>query len=358
MTQHIKQHMDNSIHIYVDSNMLANGGLMEYTRLSQENIKEKIGKRIYITFMCRDVEIKTQKDGKTEYMNMSIQDRDNIETGVKLFQLNEYHRTMIIPGCVYSAAIDVQRYEYSKNGYSLVIYNIGMVSEDGNEYFDWDSRTNICAEYIKNRIDRISDATYRDITRAIINGNWNKFVMYPAANSIHHSQLGGLCVHTYEVMKYAENMANTIIEINNMDIDIDLLVAACALHDIGKIKEFSVDSRSGKSEYSPSAALITHVITAVEVIIAAENKLIADRGGLTEEDCHKIELLKHCILAHHGKLEYGSPIEPSIPEAYIISKADGMSADVYRFEQAYKEMDRKTSKTTWNSGKIEKYYKK
>ena len=36
--------------------------------------------------------------------------------------------------------------------------------------------------------------------------------------------------------------------------------------------------------------------------------------------------MKHCILAHHGELEYGSPKKPALPEAVALSYADNIDA--------------------------------
>lgn len=332
---------------------------MEYERLANIKISEHIGKRIYVQFMCKDVVTKAKKDGSGEYMSIAIQDRNVIETGVKLFQVTSYHREMIKPGWVYSAAIDVQEYDCAKNGYSLKIYNIELISVESADYLDWCSGRGEAADNIVKTIEGISDKVYGTITKVIMSENWNDFVIYPAANSMHHYQLGGLCVHTNEVLECSKKIAEVAIATMGVqDIDIELIEASAILHDIGKIKEFSLDRHTGITGYSSEAALQSHVTKAMEYIDEVVLRYSLGSLGNSLKEAEKIRLLKHCVLAHHGKREYGSPIEPSIIEAYIISKADGISADICRFNKAYDEMGDQESMTTWNSGKIEVYYKR
>lgn len=331
---------------------------MEYKRLADVDLKEYIGKRVFVTFLCRDVQLKLLKDDVTEYMSLAIQDRHKVENGVKIFNLTDYHREMVKAGFIYSAAIDVQRYEQAKGGYGLKVYNISMVGDNRDEYMDWCDGISQAANGILSAIENIGNNTYKEIVKSIMYSNWKKFAMYPAAKSMHHSALGGLCVHTYEVLECARAISNVIkIELKKSDMDMDLVSATCILHDIGKLAEFNVDEMTGRSEYSPEAALVTHIITAVELIdeVAITLKLGKYSGNAEEEK--EIKLLKHCILSHHGKLEYGSPIEPSTIEAYIVSKADGISADVEMFSRAYSGMSDNTSMAVWSGGKLLTYYK-
>lgn len=331
---------------------------MEYTRLAEIDLKQHIGKRVFVTFMCKDVEIKEKKDGKSHYMCLTIADRQVEETGAKIFDLTDYHKTMVRAGCVYSAAIDVQKYEQSKNGYTLVIYNISMRGDDGRDYFNWADNINESANSIREIMGTINTPVYASIVQKIMASNWEKFIMYPAANSMHHSQLGGLCVHTNEVLTISLAIAQMLLYNKQIDeLNLDLIKTAAILHDIAKVEEFTVDMRSGKSEYSEQAALTTHITLAVEYI--DRECMLMNIGKYSSDGVGKreIELLKHCILSHHAKKEYGSPIEPSTIEAYIISRADTISADTYRFKQTLRDMQVGESKTTWSSGKIEIYYK-
>ena len=43
--------------------------------------------------------------------------------------------------------------------------------------------------------------------------------------------------------------------------------------------------------------------------------------------------LQHCILAHHGELEYGSPKKPAIIEAVALNLADNTDAKMETFTE-------------------------
>lgn len=70
-----------------------------------------------------------------------------------------------------------------------------------------------------------------------------------------------------------------------------------------------------------------------------------------------MELLKHCLAAHHGKMEYGSPVTPHIPEANILNIADNLSADMYRFNRSFKDIEPGQSTTYWSGGSMVVTYK-
>ena len=70
-----------------------------------------------------------------------------------------------------------------------------------------------------------------------------------------------------------------------------------------------------------------------------------------------VSLLKHLILSHHGKKEYGSPIEPNCPEAYILNLADLLSAEMFRYNKTFNQMEPGTSQSTWLGGNMVCTYK-
>ena len=67
--------------------------------------------------------------------------------------------------------------------------------------------------------------------------------------------------------------------------------------------------------------------------------------------------MKHCIFAHHGKKEYGSPIEPHCPEAYILNIADGLSAEMFRYNKTFESLEKANSNTVWTCGQMVVTYK-
>ena len=90
-------------------------------------------------------------------------------------------------------------------------------------------------------IDKIQDENLNSFLKNFFNEHQEKIKITPAAKVMHHNYVGGLVVHTLECLKYAEiNM-----ETSNYKFNKDHILAACLLHDIGKIFEYTIDLESG-----------------------------------------------------------------------------------------------------------------
>lgn len=140
-----------------------------------------------------------------------------------------------------------------------------------------------------------------------------KFWSWPAATGIHHNYQGGLAKHSLGVCKTAIAIAETY---NKENISMDVLVAGALLHDIGKIEEYQQDGK--RTIYGN---LIPHPIAGLEDVILTATSI--DKNLLSDT---KFIMLKHIILSHHNKLEFGSPVQPGILEAAIIARADESDA--------------------------------
>lgn len=138
-----------------------------------------------------------------------------------------------------------------------------------------------------------------------------RFKFHSAAKSVHHGFVGGLLEHTLSVTKLSAYFADNYKILNK-----DLLVCAAMFHDIGKLEELSTFP---ENDYTDEGQLLGHImIGAME--IAERIKTI---DGFPVKLTHEME---HCILAHHGELEYGSPKKPALPEAVALSYADNIDA--------------------------------
>lgn len=137
------------------------------------------------------------------------------------------------------------------------------------------------------------------------------FRFHSAAKSVHHGFVGGLLEHTLSVMKLCEYYAGYYPGINR-----DLLLTAAMFHDIGKTKELSVFP---ENDYTDDGQLLGHIIIGTEMV----GERIRTIPGFPEKLATE---LKHCILAHHGELEYGSPKKPALLEALALNFADNTDA--------------------------------
>ena len=138
-----------------------------------------------------------------------------------------------------------------------------------------------------------------------------RFCFHSAAKSVHHGFVGGLLEHTLSVMKLCDYYTEAYPMLKR-----DLLLTAALFHDIGKTKELSAFP---ENDYTDDGQLLGHIIIGTEM--AAER--IKEIPGFPEKTAVE---LKHCILAHHGELEYGSPKKPALLEALALSFADNTDA--------------------------------
>lgn len=139
----------------------------------------------------------------------------------------------------------------------------------------------------------------------------HRFSTSSAAKSVHHGFIGGLLEHTLGVVRICAYMADHYPVLNR-----DLLLTAAIFHDIGKTKELSAFP---KNDYTDDGQLLGHIVIGTEMIHDAAAKIEHFPAGLEMD-------LKHCILAHHGELEYGSPKKPALAEAVALNLADNLDA--------------------------------
>lgn len=336
-----------------------------FKRLIEVDLAENINNRVYLTFMARDVEIRFQKDQVTKYISMNMYDQGKC-IDAKLFGAKDYQLEMVENGKIFNAVVDIKPYDKSPLGYSCLLYNIDISQANPKDFVDWTPGVDESYKVLKDYIDEIYDSTYGKIAYTILNKHWAKFAKWTAAKSMHHEKLGGLLVHTSEVCALAETLCDNFNGIyGDGFIDKYLVLSAVILHDVCKVKELDVDVNTGSVEYSVEASLSSHIMDAL-----SEVDITAYEMGFGEEDedektpeqvlieKEEVKLLKHCIAAHHGKLEYGSPITPSIPEAALIHAMDNLSAEMYRFNAVYKDMEPGKSHTAWGGGGMKSYYKK
>lgn len=153
-----------------------------------------------------------------------------------------------------------------------------------------------------------------------------RFKGHSAAKSVHHGFAGGLLEHTLSVVKLCEYFVGAYPILNR-----DLLFTAAMCHDIGKTKELS---SFPDNDYTDDGQLLGHIIIGVEMVDDAIREIPDFPRKLASE-------LKHCIIAHHGELEYGSPKKPALAEALALNFADCTDAKMQTLTEIFKEKDTK-----------------
>ena len=144
------------------------------------------------------------------------------------------------------------------------------------------------------------------------------FKNHSAAKSVHHGFVGGLLEHTLSVVKLCDFYADQYDYLNR-----DLLITAAMFHDIGKTKELSAFPAN---DYTDDGQLLGHIVIGVELVGLGIRRIPDFPKRLASE-------LKHCIVAHHGELEYGSPKKPALAEAAALTFADNTDARMETFRE-------------------------
>jgi len=133
----------------------------------------------------------------------------------------------------------------------------------------------------------------------------------PASITLHSAAVGGLLRHTLNVVELCLKVRDI-----HPELDRDLLVTGALLHDVGKVQSFRISSNISQTE---DGNLIGHIIIGDHELVDRIAGIEGFPGGLASK-------LRHILLSHHGKKEWGSPVEPMFPEALAVHEADDLDA--------------------------------
>lgn len=282
----------------------------------------KEGDRISGVYLVKSKASALTKAGKT-YENVVLQDKTGtIDT--KIWDPTSPGISDYDPGQFVSVMGDVSNY----NGNLQFKLNKLMIAAE-DEY--------VISDYIPTT-ERDMDEMYGEILKYVSNTKnqylkklleaffldkefEKNFKNHSAAKTVHHGFVGGLLEHTLSVTNLCDYFAKQYSILNH-----DLVVAAAMLHDIGKVKELT---EFPYNDYSDEGNLLGHITMGMEMVGEKIKQIDGFPKGLEVE-------IKHCILAHHGELEFGSPKKPAIPEAMALNFADNLDAKMETFKEALK----------------------
>ena len=148
-----------------------------------------------------------------------------------------------------------------------------------------------------------------------------RFKFSSAAKSVHHGFVGGLLEHTLSVLKLCQFYVKQYPILNE-----DLLYTAALCHDIGKVYELSAFP---ENDYTDDGQLLGHIVMGCEMV----GEQIRSIEGFPKKLANE---LKHCILAHHGELEFGSPKKPALVEAVALNFADNTDAKMETMKEIFR----------------------
>ena len=270
------------------------------------------GQKLVGTYLCKSKQILKTKAGKT-YYSLILQDKTGtadakiweLGRGIEDFETMDYiYCEGLVTSFQGNIQMNISRVRRSEEGeYDPADY-IPTTDKDIKEMY---TKVVAYVNSVKNPyLSQLLKMFFIEDKEFV-----KEFCRHSAAKSVHHGFVGGLLEHTLSVTKLSAYFADNYKILNK-----DLLVCAAMFHDIGKLEELSTFP---ENDYTDEGQLLGHImIGAME--IAERIKTI---DGFPVKLAHEME---HCILAHHGELEYGSPKKPALPEAVALSYADNIDA--------------------------------
>ncbi|GHV33612.1 phosphohydrolase [Synergistales bacterium] len=156
------------------------------------------------------------------------------------------------------------------------------------------------------------------------------FGVWPAAVSMHHAYVGGLLEHSVLVTRSALSIARGYTpDMSSLNLDTDLVIAGSLLHDIGKLEAYKL---SPAPDMTIEGSVADHIVLGYHSLM----NLITEYGKM---DGRTATALGHIILSHHGCREFGSPVLPATPEAFIVAAADDLDFKLFAWREHVSQLD-------------------
>lgn len=280
----------------------------------------KEGDRIFDIYLCKHKQAAVTKNGKA-YENVMLQDKTGT-IDAKVWEPNN-------PGIGDYDTLDYIEVYGDVNSFQgslqVSVKRIRVCSEE--EYNPADylpvSSKNIDSMYqeMLDLIQSVGNTYLKKLLESFFvkdEAFIKKFRNSSAAKTVHHGFVGGLLEHTLSVTKLCDYYCGAYPVLKR-----DLLLAAAMCHDIGKTREISPFP---ENDYTDDGQLLGHIVIG--------SQMIAEKAALINDFPHSLlAQLQHCILAHHGKYEFGSPKIPAIVEALALNHADDTDAKLETFKE-------------------------
>ena len=275
--------------------------------------------------LVKSCEKRSAKNGSV-YLDIVLADKDG-EIFAKLWDYREGVTPMPEASTIIKVRGTLQQYNGNDQ---LIIQKIRPVNEDDNINIDdfvksADCDSNSMLDAIVGLVSGFADEDLKKVTLAMLQDNKEQLLTFPAAEKLHHAMRGGLLYHTLSIVRLAECVCGIY-----PCIDRELLLSGAILHDIAKLREYSVDSTGLVDGHTLEGMLLGHLVMGAE-----------DVGRKCDElgvDAEKKFLLQHMLISHHGKLEFGAAVRPSFIEAEVLSQLDLFDANIYEMADAVKDV--------------------
>lgn len=281
---------------------------------AREIMEYKVGEEFRDYLMIKESEVRTARNG-SQFLSLTVGDKSG-ELNGKIWDVPKDEAERYPVGSVVMVVAKIGEY----NGQAQMEYNTATVITDNRPEANPDhyiktapmSKKEMMGR-IKDKLDTIIYPEVKTVVSDILNRYHKDIFTHAAATSNHHAFRGGLAYHTVSMLNIAEGLVEFYPE-----VDHSLLYAGVILHDIGKVQELTpvIDG----SKYTMKGQLLGHIS-----MIETEIVKSAMRNDI-DPDSENIILLRHMVLSHHGKLEWGAAILPQTREAHALHYIDMLDA--------------------------------
>ncbi len=286
--------------------------------MSKGILDYEIGVQVDLYLLIKNATKGTASNGKP-FLTLIFQDQSG-EIEAKLWDANDEDEKNYAPQTIVKVIGDLQNYRGKSQLKIRQIRRTGPI--DNVKIADFLETAPVSQDEMMSKLTQfifdMKNSNIQRITRHLLKKHQQAFLEYPAATKNHHEFVSGLGYHVVSMLDLAKSIATLY-----PSLDKDLLYAGVILHDMGKVIELSGPI---STVYTVEGNLLGHITIMVNEIGKA-----ADELGITGEE---VLILKHLVLSHHGKAEWGSPKPPLIKEAEVLHYIDNLDAKMNMLDRA------------------------
>lgn len=270
------------------------------------------GERLVTFCLVKQREIGVASN-QSEYMNLELGDSSG-SIPAKIWDITEEHKSAIQVKTVVKIDAQVQSYRGKKQ---LIISRIRPANAaDEVTMESLVPASKFSADELWGRLQQAVDEMQSDTLKKIVTSILDdeelagRLRSFPAGVRMHHNYYSGLLEHIVSLLNVAKRLVPLYPQ-----VDKDALFATCILHDIGKLFELTDPIAP---DYSTPGQLLGHLVMGAELVTGACRKL-----GIPADESEVLHL-KHCILSHHGDIEFGwgSAVSGKTPTAILFHYID------------------------------------
>lgn len=270
----------------------------------------------------RELKDLKDKNGKP-YYDVDFIDKTGFLRGKiwseKIAQIDE---KLMKPGVIVSISGYVSTYKEQKQ---IAIHDMILADTEEFEAEDVMIITQLDLESmwqnLLKRMEEVSDIEIKELLKNMMDVYGEKLKTHPAAERLHHAYTGGMVEHLNEMFSLMDGLKTFYTNAN-----FELITAGIFLHDIGKLEELEVNGFT--TTRTDVGKLVGHLILSFKIL----HQLLPDNFS---DD--KLLELEHMILAHHGELEFGSPVTPKTLEAQLLHSIDNTSSKLRQYKRIIDE---------------------